>query len=282
MLSAERIAAARSLLFVPGDRPDRFDRAARSGADAVILDLEDGVPRDRRVQARREVVSWMDAGNPALVRINPVGTAEYGEDVAALSARPRAVMLAKAEQAADLARVRQDLPSGTLVVPVVETPRGVLGIRDLCAMDGVVRVAFGNVDLAAELGIDPAARDAFAYTRSKLVLASAAAGLAAPIDGVSTRIDDVEQLMTQARYACDMGFGGKLCIHPRQVEHVNEAFSPDALTVAWATRIIEQASSGGAELVDGEMVDAPVLRRAHAILRVAVPGEASGMLDPTS
>ncbi|MFJ3667399.1 HpcH/HpaI aldolase/citrate lyase family protein [Streptomyces sp. NPDC090106] len=257
-------ASARSFLFVPGDRPERFAKAAGSGADAVVLDLEDAVAPAARPKALEHVLAWLDAGNPAVVRVNGVGTATHDAELAALAGRSVVVMLPKTDSAAQVAAVRARVGQ---VLALVETAQGVTAADEICAA-GVVRLALGTVDLAAELGVDPASPSAFAYSRGRLVMASAAAGLPAPVDGVTVRLDDPSVLDDDLVRARELGLGAKLCVHPRQVAAVNAAFSPSAAEVAWAERIVQaaEASSSGVVVVDGAMVDAPVVTRARRLL----------------
>jgi citrate lyase subunit beta/citryl-CoA lyase len=256
--------SARSFLFVPGDRPERFAKAAESGADAVVLDLEDAVAPAVKAEALEHVVAWLGAGNAAVVRVNAAGTPTHDTELAALAGTGAVVMLPKTDSAAQVAAVRARVGA---VLALVETPRGVTAADEIAAA-GVVRLALGTVDLAAELGVDPASPSAFAYSRGRLVMASAAAGLPGPVDGVTVRLDDPTVLDVDLAHARELGLGAKLCIHPKQVAAVNAAFSPSAAELAWAERIVfaAEASSSGVVVVDGAMVDAPVVTRARRIL----------------
>jgi citrate lyase subunit beta/citryl-CoA lyase len=158
MLTADSLATARTLLFVPGDRPDRFGKATASGADPVVLDLENAVAPAHKDDARRHVLTWLEAGHDALVRINSVGTPWYADDVAALRGQARAVMLLKAEHPGQVAAVRDSLPAESAIMPLIETAAGVLHATAICAVNAVVRPAFGHIDLAAQLGVSPDAR----------------------------------------------------------------------------------------------------------------------------
>lgn len=259
------LADARSLLFVPGDRPHRFDKAARSGADAVLMDLEDAVAPEAKDSARAAVADWLGGGGSGVVRINGTDTEWHDQDVAMVARYRCAVMVPKARSAAQLAEVAARLPAGTPLIALIETAAGVLAAAEICAFAGVARAAFGSVDLAADLGVNPEDDEALAYARSALVLAAAAAGKPAPLDGVTTAIDDDCRVEADAARAMRLGFGGKLCIHPRQVNIVNVGFSPSAEDAAWARRVVG-ASEGGVTVIDGRMVDAPVISRARRIL----------------
>jgi citrate lyase subunit beta/citryl-CoA lyase len=246
-----------AFLFVPGDRPDRFDKAVASGADVVIVDLEDAVAPADKDAARAEVDAWLAGGHPAMVRINAPGTPWFEADAALVAARDVPVMVPKAETPGVLAGFRE-------VVALVETARGVESAGELAAVPSVTRLAFGSVDLAAELGVAPEDPEPFAYARSRLVIVSAAAGLAPPLDGVTTDLRTDERLEADIRYARRLGFGGKLCVHPRQVGLVKAGFAPTEAERDWARRVLTAGES--ASTVDGSMVDKPVLARARRIL----------------
>lgn len=259
------ITSARSLLFVPGDRPERFAKAAASGADVVVLDLEDAVAPDAKADALGHVVAWLADGHEAVVRVTSVDTHTHAMQVEALAGTGAVVMLPKAESAFQVSHVRARLGGGD-VVALVETPVGVRD-ADAIAASGAARLALGTIDLAAELGVDPDSHAAFAYARGRLVVASAAAGLPGPVDGVTARLDDSAALEADLELSRTLGFTGKLCIHPRQVAPVNEAFSPTAEELAWARRVLDAvAADGGVAVVDGAMVDAPVVARAQRLV----------------
>lgn len=264
--STEVVAAARTFLFVPANRPDRFDKAAAAGADIVILDLEDAVTPADKDAAREYARAWLTGGNAALVRINAVGTTWFVDDVALIAECGAPVMLPKAEDPGVIAEITRSAP-GTSVVPLVETAAGILVAPALCAAPGVARLAFGSIDLAAQLGVDPDDREALLFARSTLVFASATAGLAPPIDGVTTAISEVQQVADDTAYARGLGLQAKLCIHPAQLGPARDALAPSADDVAWARRIVAAAAEGGSAVaVDGMMVDIPVVERAQRIL----------------
>ncbi|VTU18909.1 (3S)-malyl-CoA thioesterase [Variovorax sp. PBL-H6] len=258
---------ARSLLFVPGDRPERFAKAAMSGAHAVILDLEDAVAPAGKSGARDAVARWLEGGQTrAIVRINAADTAWHEDDLAMLASVPGAgVMLPKAE-AHTLARTAGVL-RGRPIVALVETVAGYLGLRALAAVAGVARLAFGSVDFAVESGIVDEG-DAMTAIRTQIALESCHAGLPAPVDGVSLELGDAEAMRAHALRSRQLGFGGKLCIHPRQVAVVNAAFEPTPAELQWALRVLDafRASRGAATVVDGKMVDKPVVERARRIV----------------
>lgn len=258
-----------SYLFVPGDRPDRFAKAQASGADSIIIDLEDAVAPAHKAQALRNATAWLADGHAAVVRVNGVGTVWHDEELAALAATSAVVMVPKAQSVADL-EVLQDL-LGERIIALVETARGVRDVDEVASLPGVVRLALGNVDLSAELGVDPASHPAMAHARGRLVMASAAAGIAPPIDGVTTALDDPDALAADLAHARELGFGAKLCIHPRQPAAVNAAMRPSPADLAWARRVLAAETSEGVGVVDGTMVDAPVRRRAERIIAADGP-----------
>jgi citrate lyase subunit beta / citryl-CoA lyase len=262
----------RTYLFVPGNRPDRFDKALASGADAVILDLEDAVAPDDKSSARDAVAARLRAAGPEerrrlLVRINDEATPWFDADLAFVAGSPLAtVMLPKAEKPETIDRLRAANP-GVDVLALVETARGVLAVEALAATRSVSRLAFGTLDFALDLGLsgDPIGFDPAA---SRIALASRAADLPAPVAGVTPALDDEAQLGADLARARAHGFGAKLCIHPRQVEPVHRALRATDQELAWARRVIEAAAAGGSGAVqlDGRMVDRPVLERARALL----------------
>ena len=261
-----RVPMPRSYLFVPGNRPERFDKACAAGADAVIVDLEDAVPFADKAAAREAVGAWLSPEKPVLVRINGAGTDWFGDDLA-LCRLPgvAGVVLPKAEQAGDIARLRA--AGAPAVLPLIESATGIDHLRAIAAARGVQRLMFGSIDFQLDLGI-PGEREELLFFRSQLVLASRLAGLAAPVDGVSTALDDAERLADDARHARQMGFGAKLCIHPKQVDAVNRCFTPGPDELAWAGRVLEAAAraDGAAVALDGKMIDRPVILRAQAIV----------------
>lgn len=267
----------RSLLFVPGNRADRFGKALAAGADAVIIDLEDAVAPADKAAAREAVRAWLHegaAGRQVMLRINAAGTEWFDEDLA-LCASPgvAAVMLPKAESAAQVAAVMAAVMAAraSAVLPLIESAAGFAAMDPIARAPGVQRLVFGSIDFQVDMGMRDALEDELLYFRSQIVLASRLAGIAAPIDGVSTAIDDASRLQTDVQRARRLGFGGKLCIHPRQVAAVHAGFAPAADEVAWAQRVLAAAAdAGGAAIaLDGKMVDKPVMLRAEAILREA-------------
>ncbi|MBI3699886.1 MAG: CoA ester lyase [Afipia sp.] len=250
-------------LFVPGNRPDRFAKAAASGADGVILDLEDAVaPGDK--DAARATIATSPLPANAVVRINAQGTRWYDDDVKAMGKlKIGSVMLPKAESAAQISAMRKSL--GSLpVIALIESAEGLANVREIAR--AVDRLAFGYIDFSADLGCSMD-RHALLQARSEIVLASRLAKLTPALEGVTPSFDNPVLVEEDARYAASMGFGGKLCIHPKQIAPVLKGFRPAQADIDWATKI--SSSGDGAVSVDGMMVDAPVRLRAARILAVA-------------
>jgi len=282
----------RSYLYCPGDQPDRLSRAGGWGADAVIADLEDSVHARRKGVARRTVAGWLAEGVTGEVwaRVNPDSLAEDLDAVVA--AGLRGVVLPKAEPgvAATLDELltrrehERGLPPGRLVVQaVIETARGLLAAAELADAPRVVRLGVGEADLAAELGADLRADpEVLGPLRLQLVVASAAAGIAAPVGPASTDFRDLAALRASTHGLLRLGFRGRTAIHPAQLACINEVFTPSAEQVARASALIsafDAAADAGTGVItgpDGTMADAAVLRSARDVLARAawVPAHA--------
>jgi citrate lyase subunit beta/citryl-CoA lyase len=271
-MSADDMLIDRSLLFVPGSRPERFDKALAAGADLVVIDLEDAVAAADKVSARAALAAWCSSaeqrpGRRVVVRINAADTEWFAEDLA-VAAMPGVfgVMLPKAEQVESIDAVAT-AREGLRVLPLIETAIGFDNSRAIARSPGVQRLVFGTIDFALDLGLD-GEDDPLLFFRSRLVLESRLAGIAAPIDGVTVAIDDAEQLRHDTLRARQLGFGGKLCIHPKQVDGVNRHFAPSDAEAAWARRVLDAAaaSAGAAVQLDGKMIDKPVILRAEALM----------------
>jgi citrate lyase subunit beta/citryl-CoA lyase len=262
-----------SYLFVPGNRPDRFDKARASGADAVVIDLEDAVVAEDKPAARAHIAAWMESSMTAgtragdvLVRINDASTPWFDDDLAFVrDAGVHGIMLPKAEHANQIDRVREAIASDALVIPMIESARGLIEVESIAAAS-VQRLAFGTLDYAVDLGLSGDERG-LAYPACRIAIASRAAGLMSPIAGVTTDLADESALLADIAFARACGFGAKLCIHPRQVATLHAAMAPRPDEIAWAKRVIAAADgAGGAVQVDGKMVDRPVVLEAQAIL----------------
>ncbi|MFE6385804.1 HpcH/HpaI aldolase/citrate lyase family protein [Nocardiopsis dassonvillei] len=272
---ADALTSAVTWLFVPASRPDRFAKAVRSGADAVIIDLEDAVPADGKDAAREALrAGWPSVvdsrppsgGAPAVaVRVNARTTAEFAADARLCrELGPDAVVLPKAESGDDVRAAAE--ASGAPVLPLIESARGLVGLSRIASRPETVRLLFGGIDLALDLGTaDDAALDP---PRSDLVRWSAACSLPPPVEGVTTDVRDGTAAARDAARARRWGFGGKLCVHPAQVAPVDTAFAPDAAELEWARGVLA-AGDGGAVQRGGEMIDRPVVERARRLLRRA-------------
>lgn len=255
----------RSLLFVPGNRPDRYAKACATSAGAVIVDLEDAVAPGDKANARQSLVAALQRGMRLMVRVNAPGSEWFEDDLRACAHESvLAIVLPKAERADEIADIAAVCGERT-VLPLVETARGLWNSLDVARAQNVKTLLFGALDFQADLG---ASDDDLLYARSQLVLVSRVAGIAAPIDGITQAVHDSGLLRRDCLRARQLGFGGKLCIHPNQVDIVNASFSPSPDEVAWARRVVEafERSGGNAALLDDRMIDRPVLTRAQAIL----------------
>jgi citrate lyase subunit beta/citryl-CoA lyase len=257
---------SRSYLFVPGNRPERFDKAWAAGADQVIVDLEDAVPAAEKAAARAALAAWLSPDRPVLVRINSADSEWFAGDLA-LSARPgvAGIMLPKAERDADLAALAA--AGAVAILPLIESALGLWHAAALARMPRVQRLVFGSIDFSFDLGIKEG-YESLLYARSQLVLASRVAGIAAPVDGVTTTFENPDSVKDDTLRARALGFGGKLCIHPKQLAPVNAAFAPTVDELAWAGRVVAaaEAANGGAVALDGKMVDRPVILIAQQML----------------
>jgi citrate lyase subunit beta/citryl-CoA lyase len=269
-----------SYLFVPGNRPDRFDKACAAGADAVIIDLEDAVAPPDKAAARDALANWLDSEQaraskvPVLVRINCINSGCFGDDLR-LCRTPgiAGVVLPKAERVADVAAASPGSP----VYPLIETALGFSRITELAAAPRVSRLLFGSIDFKLDMGID-GDRDELLFFRSQIVLASRLAGLLPPVDGVTVDIDDDARVEDDTHYARRLGFGGKLCIHPNQVPVVNRSFLPSQQRIDWANRILHaaEAAGGGAVALEGKLIDRPVFVMAQRIIEETLRKASSG------
>ena len=274
----DRLALARSFLFVPGTRPERYAKAHASGADAIIIDLEDAVAAREKNSARDQLASAFEQlGAPerarSVVRMNASGTPWFEDDLKLLADLVgqglRAVMLPKAESALVLQQLAQALGPDCALLPLVESLAGWDGVDALAAAPQVLRLALGHLDFQADVGMAAGADEVeLVPVRLAVVLAARRAGLAAPIDGVTAAIRDAERLQEDAARSRRFGFGAKMCIHPEQIALVNAAFSPGAAELDWARRVLAavEAAGGGVVSLDGRMVDGPVVRSAQRTL----------------
>ena len=275
----------RSLLFVPGDRPDRMEKALGFGADALILDLEDSVATTRKIEARAAVVAFLareQRPTPLLVRINPVGGPYASDDLAALrEAKPDGLVLPKAEGAASIHALSSW--TGAPILPIAtETPSALFELGSYREVgDRLLGLTWGAEDLPAAIGATAAREPDGRYTapietvRSLALFAAHAAGVRA-IETVYPNFRDVEGLAAYAARGARDGFTGMMAIHPDQVAVINRAFTPSEAEIAAARAIVDAFAAkpqAGVLAVDGRMVDAPHLAHAHRLLERA--GEAA-------
>jgi len=261
-----------ALLFCPADRPDRYAKAL-AAADGVILDLEDGVGAAGKDAARAALAaSDLDPAR-VIVRVSAAGTADHAADLAALrQTRYRVIMLAKTETSAQL----DGLGGDWQVVALCETALGIVNAAEIAAAASVIAVMWGAEDLIASMRgrtsrlPDGRYRDVALHARSATLLAASAHGKLA-VDSVWVNIPDLDGLAAESQDAAASGFALKACIHPSQVAVVRQAFQADEAQVAWARRVLDAARDGGAKdkgaiKIDGQMIDAPLIRQAEAIL----------------
>lgn len=276
-MAASLISTARSFLFVPANRPERFAKALASGADAVILDLEDSVPLQAKAEARDAVrQAWpqcQTAHTALVVRINSPETACGLQDMAALQGLPQlaALMVPKCESAATLAQVAQTC-AGVPSLPLIESAGGFLALREIARAPQVARLVVGHIDFLADTGMQVSEdQRELDPLRFEVAMCTRQAGLAPAVDGVTVSVDDEALIRRDTERALRFGFGAKLCIHPRQVGVVHASFAPTAQQIDWARRVLgaSQASQGAAVQLDGKMVDLPVVLQAQRLLERA-------------
>ena len=267
---------ARSLLFVPGTTPERFAKAAASGADGIIIDLEDAVPEAEKDAARIAAIAFLQTSpsdsSTRCLRINSPHSAHGLRDLLALltAARlPDALLIPKTESADDLTLISDVLGPRAETVPLlalIETARALSVADQIAAHPRVTALLLGGADLAADLGTTMA-WEPLLFARSRVVQAAATAGIPA-LDVPHLDLGDEAGLVTETAASQRLGFTGKLAIHPRQVAAINTAFTPTADTVAHAKRIVAafRDAAGGVCVVDGRMVDTPIVRAAERIL----------------
>ncbi|GAB7531111.1 CoA ester lyase [Pseudomonas sp. 3A(2025)] len=266
--------AVRSALFVPASRPERIAKALASGADRVIVDLEDAVEESAKAQARDNLAAFLQQHPDAqvLVRVNAPQHWAHEADLALCrrSVGVSGILLPKAETAGQICLAHA---TGKPVWPIIESAKGLAALAQIAASEGVERLSFGSLDLGLDLNLrtgSEAAEQVLSHARYAVLLHSRVAGLAPPLDGVFPDIQDVDGLHRHIQFARDMGFGGALCIHPSQVAVIHQTLQPSAGELAWARRVVAGADNGaGVFTLDGQMVDAPVILRARALLKQA-------------
>lgn len=262
----------RAPLFVPGSRPDRFDKALASSADAIIIDLEDAVAPNSKAKARADTLSWLSqAGRQKRigVRINSVRTAEGCADIvdfARTDIRPDFIMIPKVQSAIDLEIHSQALSSNDLLA-IIECGTGVANAHQISQRSSF-GVLFGGVDYSASVGADLQDWDALLYARGAIAAACGAASIPC-YDAPYVDASDLDGLARTSLQSRKLGFFGRACIHPKQTEAVKSTFAPTPEERALAAKIAKAAhtANGGVVLVDGKMVDKPVLIAAQRLLQ---------------
>ena len=270
----------RSILFVPADRPERIEKAATLPADVVVIELEDGVAPDKKNFARGEagrILEDLDLGEKELaLRINRISSLDGLEDIRAMTKwarKPNLLLLPKVESAGEV-RIYDDLITQMQAelefMVMIESSRGILNAEKIVlASPRVSCLALGTADLSAELG-SGMSWDAMLTYRTSMLLACGLTGIM-PIDSPYLNIKDEAGLLEECKKVREIGYTGKLCIHPSQLTPVNGAFTPSAEEVARARRIVKavETQGTGALVLDGKMVDAPVIKSAQRIVETA-------------
>jgi len=271
------ISICTNFLFVPGTHPERFTKALNSGADAVIIDLEDAVAAQDKDSARNAIrTAWptftADEKKRLIIRTNAPGTQFYSADlILAQELSVVCLLIPKAESLDQINGAAQILPN-TALIPMIETALGLDHLKEIASSNQVLRLALGNLDLQADLGMVCDAQETELQTaRYQIVLASRLARITPPIDGVTPSTDNLARIEGDSQRAKRMGFGGKLCIHPKQIPAVKAAFMPTSEEIEWARKVIsaDQVSQGGAVKLDGRMIDRPVVLLAQRTLAIA-------------
>ena len=263
------IAAPIAPLFVPGDRPERFVKAAATNADSVIIYLEDAVDASFKGAARANLLSHSVSGKPIIARINSAASEWWIDDLRALtSARIDGVMVPKTESAGQLEAVARVVGEDVAIIPLIETVIGFFRLDEILKVPRVLCVGFGSLDFSLDAGLEHD-WEPLLYTRSRLVLSSRLARVAAPIDGVTPTLDDPALVESAARRARSLGFGGKLAIHPTQTAPILAAFLPTVTEIAWAKKVTSAARSDSAVKIDGQMIDKPLVEKARRIMCAA-------------
>jgi citrate lyase subunit beta / citryl-CoA lyase len=274
--AARRSSVPRTYLFVPGNRPERFAKALASGADAIVLDLEDAVAPAAKGEARDAIAQWFGHATGAdldrvVVRINDALSTAFADDLRLLrDAGISIVILPKAESAAHVQAIREAVPEAR-VLALIESACGIANVQQVAGADGVARLVFGTLDYALDLDLDITdSSEPLLHAASVLAIASRVAGLAAPVAGVTPQLDDEQRLLADLAWSRRHGFGAKLCIHPRQIAPIHAALAPSALSVEWALRVLAaEAASPGAAQLDGRMIDRPLVLQAQRTLQRA-------------
>ena len=260
--------SARSYLFVPANRVERFENALNTDADAVIIDLEDAVPVELKQSSRDALAAWLQnhPEHQVMIRVNSSQTEWFLADIE-LAKFPNvsAIVLPKTESSAEIEAVLQIREVG--IFPLIETPLGLANVRQIACAKQVIALMFGTIDFQLEMNMNGGYLELLSF-RNEIVLASQLAKIQAPVDGVTVDFKDEDLIQLETQQAKNLGFSGKLCIHPNQVNHVNQTFNPSSQEITWANQIMQavEDAKGQAISLNGKMIDLPVILQAQKII----------------
>ena len=268
----------KSYLFVPGNRPERIEKALNSSADAVIIDLEDAVAIEKKREARQLVYNVITKVTPTpkkiYVRVNDIHSPFWEEDVRFTVGHPfSGIVLPKTESAEAVQKLAHELKDGQTIIPLIETAKGITLAYEIASSSKVIRLAFGAMDYCLDLGIAVGTNEqVLHYPRSALVVASRSAGIQPPIDTVYVDIQDIEGLKKETMLAKQLGMFAKLCIHPDQLDIVNRIFTPSDKEIEWAKKVIsafEKAEQQGLGVIhlNGKMIDYSSYKQARLVMQ---------------
>jgi citrate lyase subunit beta/citryl-CoA lyase len=272
-----QLPVMRSKLFVPGSRPELFPKALASGADALSFDLEDSVAMNRKAEARQAVSTFLreraaDQCQTMLVRVNGLASGLFAADVTALAGcGVDMINVPKVESTDDVRQALDVIPGDIKILANIETPKGLrLAVQIATADARIAGLQLGFIDLFSRCGIDSRETAAKYSIRLAVRLAAAEAGIAV-FDSAFAGVKDLEGFRAEAEAARSLGFSGKSCIHPTQVAIANQVFAPSRDEIARAEEILQAMRQRGQDvfLLDGQMIDKPILERARAVVRLA-------------
>ncbi|ETP67254.1 hypothetical protein G159_19095 [Planococcus glaciei CHR43] len=270
----------RSLMFTPGTNKERLLKSVSSEADALLWDLEDAVHPDEKAAARAVIQEALDEledkpAKPIFLRVNQYGTEWYAEDVKlARHENVNGIMLPKAESARQVQETWDGMGANGELIVLVETAVGIVRLEDIFSNPNVSGVAFGAIDYAvdADLTLTEAGLEAI-YARSRIVTYAKAAGIDGIYDTVFADIHNTESLQKRAVSARALGFNGQMAVHPKQIETIHEVYSPSREDIDWAVKVLHhaehEAKGAGVFMLDGKMVDRPIIEKAKQIYQAA-------------
>jgi citrate lyase subunit beta / citryl-CoA lyase len=265
----KNITLSRSYLFVPANRIERFEKALNTAADAIIIDLEDAIPAHLKNVARKNLKQWLldHPEHKVMIRINPQQTEWFNEDVQLSKlSNVIAIVLPKVETPEDIQAINtiQQID----IFPIIETPLGFSNVRHIASTISVQALMFGTIDFQLEMDMQGSYLELLSF-RNEIVLASKLAGISSPIDGVTVDFKNEALLKLETLQAKKLGFTGKLCIHPNQIQIVNEIFTPSTKEIEWAQKVLLAVDNGEGQAVslDGKMIDLPIILKAKKLLQ---------------